>query len=230
MKTTLLSLTAIFAITTAIAQNGQELSADFAAVNTTGNIVTPATLPVELVSFSAALTISDAAMLKWSTPSEKNVSHFEIERSADGQNFEKAGLVFAYGNTTETSNYTFTDKRADLKKTGTIHYRVLSVINDGRAVVSMTRTIHTGKEEKELNIVTFPNPASHDLYIETPVNWQGKVVNYELFDNKGQLAKNNTISKTGHTTAIDIASLTPGYYILKATCNGEAAEQKIIKK
>ncbi len=230
MKTTLLSLTALIAIATASAQNSQELSADFASVNTTSNSAAPAALPVELVTFSATLTISDAAMLKWSTPSEKNVSHFEIEKSTDGQNFEKAGLVFAYGNTSETSNYTFIDKRADLKKTGMMHYRVLSVINDGRAVVSMVRTIQTAKEGTELNIVTFPNPASNDLHIETPVKWQGKLVNYELFDNKGQLAKNNRISKTGHTTAIDIASLSPGYYILKATCNGETAEQKIIKK
>ena len=106
-------------------------------------------LPVELISFSAVLNAANAVDLKWTTASEKNVSHFSIEKSLDGQNYSEAGVVFAYGNSSETLNYSFTDKDINTVKAGTIYYRLRSVDIDGTYEYSVIRTITIGSQNKQ---------------------------------------------------------------------------------
>jgi len=90
------------------------------------NIPVQVTLPVKLVSFSATLNDGQAD-LKWATSSEKNVSHFSVEKSFDGQNFSQAGLVFAAGNSAAIVNYTFADKNINTSQKGIIYYRLRSI-------------------------------------------------------------------------------------------------------
>ncbi|HET6995336.1 MAG TPA: hypothetical protein VFI06_10165, partial [Chitinophagaceae bacterium] len=83
-------------------------------------------LPVKLVSFTATLNNNNKVDLKWVTSSEINVSHFEVEKSTDGINFNQAATVFAYGNTTENKTYTIINDISDVK-TGIVYYRLRSV-------------------------------------------------------------------------------------------------------
>lgn len=78
--------------------------------------------------------------LKWTTNNEINMSHFIVERSTDGKNFINAALVFAYGNTSGATTYTFSDKLAE-SLTGTVYYRFFAVDNKGKAQLSETRSI-----------------------------------------------------------------------------------------
>ncbi len=188
------------------------------------------TLPVKLASFSAMLN-TDKVDLKWVTISEKNVSHFSVEKSTDGKNYSEAGIVFAYGNTSETINYSFTDKNISTSKAGVIHYRLRSVDNDGKSELSQVRSIRIGKKnEQTISIVTYPNPVSSELRITIPANWQGKKVSYELFNHNGQVTIKNIVGASSQTEAMNVNSFAPGFYIVKVTCNGEIAQQKIIKR
>jgi len=59
-----------------------------------------------------SFTIKDSnstTLLKWTTSQENNLSYFEIDRSADGSFFTELGNVTPRGNTSSTTNYTFTD-------------------------------------------------------------------------------------------------------------------------
>ena len=194
------------------------------------NYTNPVSLPVKLVSFSAILN-NDAVDLKWVTTSEKNVNHFSIERSFDGVNYTDAGLVFATGNTSETIKYSYTDNNIDTKTAGVIYYRLRSVDNDGTSELSEIRSIRIGKKaEQRISIVTYPNPVSAELRVTIPSNWQGKKVTYELFNNNGQAVVKNTVGASSQTETLNVNRLAPGFYILKASCNGERAQQKIIKR
>jgi hypothetical protein len=99
----------------------------------------------QVTSFTGMLN-NNRVDLKFATTSEKNVSHFIIEKSTDGKNYSDAGIVFAYGNTSETMNYPFIDKNIDTNKAGMIYYRISTVTNDGKIEFSQAMTISTGKK------------------------------------------------------------------------------------
>ncbi len=47
--------------------------------------------------------------MKWATASEKDASHFVVERSADGEQWIAVGERAAAGNSTQTQNYSYLD-------------------------------------------------------------------------------------------------------------------------
>jgi hypothetical protein len=99
----------------------------------------------QVTSFTGTLK-NDRVDLRWATSSEKNVSHFIIEKSTDGKNYSQAGIVFAYGNTSETMNYPFFEKNINTSQEGIIYYRLSSVTNDGKIEFSQVTTITIGKK------------------------------------------------------------------------------------
>ena len=187
------------------------------------------TLPVKLTAFTATLNNNNKVDLKWSTASEINVSHFVIERSTDGSNYSDIGMVFAYGNSTDQKNYTYTDNVSNFQ-TAIVYYRLRSVDIDEKAQYSETRVIRISKQsEATVNIVTYPNPVSSELRITIPTNWQNKKVIYEIFQANGQVAKRIESASSSQTETMNVSQLSSGFYFVRVTCNGEIAIQKIIK-
>lgn len=188
------------------------------------------TLPVELVSFTAVLN-NNKADLKWTTASEKNVSHFVVEKSLDGKKYEDAGIVFAYGNTSEKINYSFSDKNINTSKAGVIYYRLRSVDIDTKSQYSQIRLIRIGNQaDKTIAILTYPNPVTNELRVTVPGSWQGKKVSYEVLNNNGRLSIRTESGSSSQTETINVSSLAPGVYVIRVICDGEAATQKIVKQ
>ena len=113
-------------------------------------------LPVELTSFSASCE-EDIVTLTWQTASEQNSSHFDIERSNDGENWRVIGTVSAAGNSTEEINYSFIDSE---KSNGDNYYRLNQVDIDGKNEIYGPITISCGEEAK---ITTYPNPSKGEF-------------------------------------------------------------------
>ena len=193
------------------------------------NFSASASLPVTLVAFSASLNASNEVDLKWTTSTEKNVSHFAIERSTDGQTYNQAGIVFATGNSSDLVHYNFTDKKIDANK-GTIYYRLRSVDMDGTFELSSIKTVTIGAQNRGVAISTYPNPVTSQLKVTLPSKWQNKQVTFEIISNNGQVVKRSVSGSANQTETVDVNSLAPGFYILSASCNGETGLQKIIKK
>lgn len=194
------------------------------------NIPMQVILPVKLESFTAILNNSSNKVdLRWVTSSEKNVSHFAVEKSTDGKNFADAGLVFAFGNTNDIMNYTFTDMINTQDKV--IYYRLRTVDADGKFDYSATRIIRTGKQaENTVSILTYPNPVTSELRITIPGSWQGKKVTYELLNANAQVTKKAETGSASQTETMNVNSLTPGLYVVKVSCGTETTTQKIIKR
>ncbi len=188
------------------------------------------TLPVKLASFTANLN-NNKIDLKWATSMEKNVSHFEVERSLDGREYSSIGVVFAYGNSDETRHYSFVDNNVNTSRQGVIYYRLRSVDIDTKAEYSQVRMIHIGKQgQSTLSVITYPNPATSQVSVTVPANWQGKDIRYEIYGQNGQLVLSRQAGAASQTESFDINSLSRGYYILRVHCEGETAQQKIIKQ
>lgn len=185
------------------------------------------TLPVKLIDFNASLNNKNVD-LKWTTAGEKNVSHFEIERSTDGSNYSSVGVVFAYGNTDDIKKYNFTNNITGVQAT-TIYYRLKSVDIDEYTEYSEVRIISVHAENGIMTMSAFPNPAVNELRLTLPSNWQGKNVVMSIYNQSGTEVKRFQKANASQTETIQVSGLLTGFYVVKATCAGEAAQQKFIK-
>ena len=187
------------------------------------------TLPVDIISFNAMLEGTNKANLTWVTATEKNVSHFVVEKSTDGKNFSDAGIVFAFGNTQEKQTYNFADK-ISASAGSVIYYRLRTVNLDSKNQYSTIRLIRIDKENSNIAVTTYPNPVTSELRVTVPAKWQNKKVSYELIANNGRLTYRAESGNSSQTETINVSNLTTGVYMVKVTCNGETAMQKIVKQ
>lgn len=86
-------------------------------------------LPLGLEDFKVQRTSQGANLLQWNTLYESNTSHFEIQRSADEQNYTTIGTVTSSGESNTLRSYTYTDRTAG---NGTWYYRLLAKDKDGQ--------------------------------------------------------------------------------------------------
>jgi hypothetical protein len=188
------------------------------------------TVPVKMLSFTATLGKNSKVDLKWTTASEINVSHFVIERSTDGADYSDAGVVFAYGNASDKTNYSFSDNLSNIQS-GVVYYRLRSVDLDGKGMYSETRIIKLSKQaENTITITTFPNPVINEVRIAIPAEWQNKKVTYEVLNANGQTIAKTETGSSSQVETINTNNFSRGFYVVRVSCNGQTAQQKIIKQ
>ena len=193
-----------------------------------GYIAPISTLPVKLTAFNASL-VKEKVNLKWETASEINVSHFELERSTDGVNFSQAAMVFSYGAADTKANYNYSDNVASFQ-VPVVYYRLRSVDIDGKSELSETRIIRLAKDQaNSISLLTYPNPVMNELRVTVPNNWQNKQTVFELFNANGQIASRKATTGNNQTETINTSNLAPGFYIVRVSCDGQTAQQKVVK-
>lgn len=194
------------------------------------NYVAGSSLPVNLISFNAMLGNNNKVNLTWTTITEINVSHFVVEKSTNGNDFMDAGIVFAAGNSTDRLDYAFVDALANTNDR-VIYYRIRSVDIDGKSQLSQTRIIRLSKTEgPAISILAYPNPVTTDLRITIPASWQNKKVVYEVYSVNGSLTMKKENANSSQTETLNVSQAAPGVYMVRVSCEGEMAQQKIIKQ
>jgi Secretion system C-terminal sorting domain len=189
----------------------------------------PSVLPVKLISFTASL-YNNKAELNWKTATEENVNYFVVEKSFDGINFNDAGMAFAIGNTSSENKYSMNDNLVNVTSP-VVYYRLRSVDNDGKTQLSETRMLKLSKQNSNnISILTYPNPVSSELRITIPAVWQNKPVTYEIVSLTGQVVSKSARAAAGQTETTNISNLQAGFYMVKVTCDGQVATQKIVKQ
>jgi len=176
--------------------------------------------PVNLTSFTGK-KIEKNVQLIWTTATEKNNSHYIIQRSNDGVNFENIAKVFGKGNSSSINNYDYSDLNVPNKN---LHYRLQQVDEDGKSTLSSIIFIKYDKKENiEINI--YPNPI---------INYEGFITiknapigQYNIYLNglKGETVFVKNINQAIVNTNVKIqlpTSISKGYYILIIkSINGE---------
>ncbi|MFY0673375.1 MAG: hypothetical protein JXQ87_08215 [Bacteroidia bacterium] len=169
-------------------------------------------LPVDLTYFTAAWqTNGETVILNWQTALEENNSHFEIERSFDGQTWEQVGTVAGQGTTFDITDYQFIDrletKNARLETQ--VYYRLKQVDYNGDFDYSPIETLNCspeqfGIEQDALNSFNvWPNPANGAKI------YMNKVGNYSISTTSGILIVNEI-----NVNELDVSKLNNGSYII----------------
>ncbi len=190
-------------------------------------VPTEGTLPVKLSSFTVKKA-SDKAMLDWSTEIEKNVSHFVIERSADGTNFSDAGVIFTAGNSDKHKEYSFKDDLRGMTK-GMMYYRLKIVDLDAKMERSPIRALRISEQNEMTSILAYPNPVEGELRVTLPASWQDNRVIIDVINSFGQVVKHIVNARAGQTETVNMKDLGIGIYMIKATSGSNIATQRIVK-
>jgi hypothetical protein len=184
------------------------------------------TLPVKLTEFNAILKGADV-QLAWTSELEENFSHFIVQRSADGKNYKDIATVFAAGGNGSTK-YTFKDK--NVAASGLHYYRIVCVDKTAETAYSSVRTIRFAKENAQaLALATYPNPVTDQLKVTLPTSFQGKKVTLELYNANGAVIRVMQLSAASQTETLQLGNQSKGFYLVKATCEGQVAQQRIVK-
>jgi hypothetical protein len=181
---------------------------------------------IEISAFEAFLK-DHKIELKWTVGAEYPISHFVVEKSLDGKSFVDFAVVYTRKSVDDNINYTFNDDAKD-GRSATFFYRIRVVATDGKSKHSDIRLIRIREEKSnDLKITVFPNPAVNDLSVSIPKEWQNKTVRVELFNSVGFLVKQSVITNASQTETILLNTLPKDFYIIRASCEREVAQEKI---
>jgi len=185
-----------------------------------------AILPVKLLPLQAYLTGS-SVLLKWGTETEQNNNYFEIQRSTDGNTFDKTlGRVNGAGNSNTSINYSFTDATPGPNWN---YYRVKQVDIDGKS--SYTNIARINFADKHASVTTYPNPVQSMLTVDYYAQTAGDV-KWILFDGKGAVVRQSIFAAQAgrNTQQINVSGLASGAYLLKTISTNEVLTSKFIKR
>ncbi|WP_187631932.1 T9SS type A sorting domain-containing protein [Hymenobacter lutimineralis] len=174
-------------------------------------------LPVTLTAFSAKLQ-NKQVKLTWVTASEKNNKGFEVQRSADGVNFQTFTTVEGNGTTSSRHEYAATDANP---LTGTSYYRLKQVDFDGQTAYSDVKSVVNGGG----SLSVYPNPAQNNLTVKLPVPMQNAKV--QVLDLTGRVLLTRTLGVDGN---LELSSLQRGTYLVRVEQGGQQWTQKVVKQ
>lgn len=171
-----------------------------------------ANLPVELASFTGK-EVNRTAQLDWTTLVEINSQGFDIQRSADGVDFETIGFVPSTpGSESQERHYRFVDAEMPYPVQ---YYRLRQLDWDEKAtlsdIVAIQREVHP-----DVQLAVYPNPIKDrfKLQFSEPINCAIEVV---LYDALGKPVFRQTFDAIESLALVDIgtAGLPAGMYALQ---------------
>ncbi|OON68617.1 T9SS type A sorting domain-containing protein [Hymenobacter sp. CRA2] len=171
-------------------------------------------LPVELASFTGIRQTS-SVLLKWTTAQELNNDRFEVQRSAEGRDYQTIGTVQGKGTTSVATSYSFADAQP---LSGSNYYRLRQVDFDGSVHYSPVVVVQGGKRQ----VLLTPNPAVSQL----DVRFSGEAVQWRILNPVGQVLRKGAIAANA---TLNVSDLRPGAYFFEATADGQRSVQRFIK-
>ena len=185
-------------------------------------------LAVSLGEFNGGYS-NGFVMLKWVVLVEKELKHFEIERSTDGINFRKIGEVTSRSSEPPTDiDYTFLDILAEK---GSNFYRLVIVDKDGNFTYSKIITISVETSGISL-LVVYPNPFGKKVQVKVNSQVPEKIT-IRLVDNNGRVVKKQEAStqKGDNNITLDrIDDLPGGVYFLEVITPTRKMKTKLMKQ
>lgn len=159
-------------------------------------------LPVTLTSFTVE-TSNCSAVLHWQTATEQRNSYYDVETSADGIRFKKAGMVQS-NNATGGANYTFIYQGA----ARTVYFRLKMADKDGGFTYSPVQKF---RMTCSASVQVYPNPVD----AQATVTGLRAGMQVQLMNAEGQLLW--TQKAFGSTVQLPVATLASGLYFMKVT-------------
>jgi hypothetical protein len=173
-----------------------------------------ATLPVELLAFTGTY-LDSKVYLAWSTATESNSAHFEVQRSADARTFTPLTTVTAAGWSVVRIGYTAND---DPPTPGTWYYRLVQHDLDGAVHELPAIAVRTGPAP---GFTCAPVPASDHITITAGM--PGTLI---VSDINGNTLLEQALVQEQST--IGIAELPNGAYVLRVVHGDRSDAQRVL--
>ncbi len=152
--------------------------------------------------------------LDWQTSTESNSSHFVVERSADGTEWQSVGTVKAAGNSISSVSYAFEDA---LPISGKSMYRLQQVDLDGSFRLSGVETVFVDDYLK-----AYPTIADQVVHVTSLAN----AASVTIYDHLGKQHECPAIAEP-NGFAFDVSQLENGFYFLRIADAGAVVSRKI---
>lgn len=186
-------------------------------------------LAVGLLKFRA-YRLDESALLEWTTTFEVENDYFDIERSAEAQDFVAIGRNDANGSGSGIVHYSFVD---DKPVRGVNYYRLKLVDNSGHSTYSPVQSV-VFDEDSGLQIRVAPNPISESIVLNVDLGSGDNEVEYvvRILNTSGQLLiKENIVVKGQIQEVFDVSTFPSGFYLMEISGkSGETVHtEKLVK-
>lgn len=146
-------------------------------------------LPVSLVEFTASAN-NGSNVLQWKTAAEVNSSHFIIQRSHNGVDFENIGSTTAAGNSNTLTTYSFTDFTPH---SFINYYRLIMVDQNSSKEYSSIVFVKTGDDNSFKIIAAALSSSSRSVTVTATSTLNQKAL-MQVIDNTGKVLFNEAVT------------------------------------
>lgn len=205
--------------------NNQKNTQTFYTVSTSVECLDP--VPVTWLTFGALNETETTNRLNWSTASEMNNSHFEIQRRWEGDlEFVTVGKVVGAGNASNVTEYAFQDYFGEAIS-NVMYYRLKQVDFDGSVDYSVIRLVDLGKGTSGgiiANVYPIPSRTTVTVELKTEERYSHNRTSIRLMDLSGrELTQHLSYQQNGQIITLDVSQLPTGFYLLEVL-DGMASE------
>ena len=168
-------------------------------------------LPINFTSIKAYQQGVNVAV-EWKLAAELGVKNYEIEKSTNGNNFNKVGTQLALANNGSDVTYNWLDVNP---AAGNNFYRIRSIENSGMVKYSSIAKVNIGKLAPAITV--YPNPVTGKQMSVQFIACDKGLYNIKLINNMGQSVYTSSINHTGGsaTQSITLEGIAAGNYYLK---------------
>ncbi len=214
------------------AYSGQTIQLAFEGVSAYGNVMGVDdiniynALPVRYLSFKGA-RVDKQNRLNWTTTAETDNTGFEVQRSLDGQHYEKLDFVPSIF-TGANSTYSYSDPQSDNRVS---YYRLKQIDKNGKFSYSTIVIIKSNEGSNiELSAI-YPNPVSADLNLKVNALNADKLA-IVITDAAGKTVANYHASVTAgmNNFEYNVSNLRAGSYYIKLIGTEGSTQTQLFEK
>ncbi len=176
------------------------------------------TLRAEGGTFQASWQ-GDAVLLVWETDQETGADLYEIQRSANPDDFIEIGNLSGTTETLKRNLYDFTDSTASQLGGARLYYRLKQYASNGEYVFSQIIELVQAPKPTSLNLNVYPTPASStvNMRIQGTRNHRAHI---QIIDSKGQVVYDE-LGNANRSLRLPIDSWAAGAYEITLATAGE---------
>jgi Secretion system C-terminal sorting domain len=174
-------------------------------------------LPVDFESFTARKS-NNFAQLNWVAANDYMASKYEVERSADGQNFKLIATIPS----TNVGSYSYLDKTPGINNV----YRIKATDNNNKVNYSILQIVNFAKDNGGISV--FPNPAQNKMNIKFPESIVNKAAQMTVYAADGKIVLTQYYKALDQVKEIDIAILAAGVYNVIVKSDNNIFNTKLI--
>ena len=176
-------------------------------------------LPITLEAFEGRFEDGEIK-LNWVTSNEEVFSHFELQRSHNGEDYNVIDEIYGTGGIETIAQYSHTDRNPLI---GHNYYRLKAIDLDGSFEYS--RAIHVLNPNTEKKISIYPNPVIDHFNVE--LNFKPSDGTVLIYNMRGEIIFETRVTEFANRISLE-GSLDQGVYIIRYLEPGFHKTQRFI--